>query len=260
MKKRQSVLGCNALAEDIMFETDDPDMFIGMKLREKRKKSGFTIAEIAEKIGVSMQLIQKYEQGRARIPAGALYRMAVSLGASPADFFEGLNQGRRPRNAENVLTPVDKDTPLYILLLAEDPGEELIVREAIEKSAVKTSVFCLHDDRQALDFLRGRTSVSFPHPDIILAENHPARQYGFNLLREVKRDRELSVLPVILFTSNPSASEAEKIYRAGVSGYIYRSLNPGGLDMQIRKTLEYWAEACALPSRNGKQTSGTPSA
>ncbi len=234
-----------------MSDVISPDMYVGMKLREKRLKSGFTIAQLAEKISVSSQLIQKYEQNKARIPAGTLFRIACELGAAPADFFDGFPVHENDSvSSEDVISPACADTPFHILLLADDPTEELSARTAMETSDIKHSVFCLHSDRQALDFLRGRSPAPFPRPDIIIAENHPARQYGFALLKEIKRDKSLSSLPVILFTGNPSLEEAEKAYRHGASGYIYKNLYPGSFTIALNETLNYWAKSCVLIKRN----------
>jgi transcriptional regulator with XRE-family HTH domain len=41
-------------------------------------------------VGVSFQQIQKYERGVNRIAASTLFQIAVVLGVSPCDFFEGM--------------------------------------------------------------------------------------------------------------------------------------------------------------------------
>jgi len=77
---------------------------VGKRLRAKRLAFGHTQTQCGKKIGVSYQMVQKYETGKARIPLDKLYKLsnlynftldwAVS-GKSPykGDFNTGLAIG-----------------------------------------------------------------------------------------------------------------------------------------------------------------------
>jgi transcriptional regulator with XRE-family HTH domain len=51
---------------------------------------GISQTQLAEKVGLTFQAIQKYERGENRISASRLHHFAEILGVSVADFFEGL--------------------------------------------------------------------------------------------------------------------------------------------------------------------------
>lgn len=70
------------------------DRHVGNRVRILRAARGMTQAELAEKIGLSAQQLQKYEIGVNRISASRLYDMAQVLDADPNDFFEGFEIGR----------------------------------------------------------------------------------------------------------------------------------------------------------------------
>ncbi len=64
------------------------DKAIGQKIRELRNRWGLSQSELAERIGISFQQIQKYEKGSSRISVMRLQQIAEALGASPASFLE----------------------------------------------------------------------------------------------------------------------------------------------------------------------------
>jgi len=72
---------------------DPVDVHAGQQLRLARTLAGMSQAEFARRLGMSFQLIQKYEQGEIRVSASRLYRMARLLGRDVDFFFAGLTGG-----------------------------------------------------------------------------------------------------------------------------------------------------------------------
>ena len=71
-------------------EGPDPiDIFVGKRLRERRRMENLSQSAVAARLGVSFQAVQKYEAARYRISASTLYRLAEALGVAPGYFFEG---------------------------------------------------------------------------------------------------------------------------------------------------------------------------
>ncbi len=71
-------------------EGPDPiDVFVGQRMRERRRQQGLSQTVLAQQIGVSFQAVQKYETGKNRIAASTLYRLGQALGVGPAYFFRG---------------------------------------------------------------------------------------------------------------------------------------------------------------------------
>lgn len=55
------------------------DHFIGARLRTRRRQLGLSQSELAERLGVSFQQVQKYERGANRVAASTLLRAAQAL-------------------------------------------------------------------------------------------------------------------------------------------------------------------------------------
>jgi len=61
---------------------------IGQKIKLLRKYCGLSQIELAERVGLSFQQIQKYEKGISKISVSRLYQISQSLGVSITEFFE----------------------------------------------------------------------------------------------------------------------------------------------------------------------------
>ncbi len=64
------------------------DKKIGLKIKQIRKSWGLSQIELAEKIGVSFQQVQKYEKGSTRISVMRLQQISEALGVSITAFLE----------------------------------------------------------------------------------------------------------------------------------------------------------------------------
>ena len=71
------------------------DILAGERVREIRLLKGMTQGELAEKIGVTFQQIQKYESAVNRISASRLYLICDVLETTIPEFFTGLYSRRR---------------------------------------------------------------------------------------------------------------------------------------------------------------------
>ena len=66
---------------------DARDAEIGRLVRAQRQRLRLSQSELAERIGVTFQQVQKYENGTNRISVGRLTRIAKALDVSPTFFF-----------------------------------------------------------------------------------------------------------------------------------------------------------------------------
>ncbi|NKX44392.1 helix-turn-helix domain-containing protein [Roseicyclus persicicus] len=67
------------------------DVHVGKRVRHRRWMVGMTQQQLAEKVGIKFQQIQKYETGMNRISASRLWDIAEALSVPVAYFFEGMD-------------------------------------------------------------------------------------------------------------------------------------------------------------------------
>lgn len=85
--------------------SDSTDRMVGARILARRRQLGMSQSELAEKLGLSFQQIQKYERGANRVSASTLHRIAAILDEPIEWFFETLRtteDGRMP-----AMTPFD---------------------------------------------------------------------------------------------------------------------------------------------------------
>lgn len=66
------------------------DVLVGERIRKRRQQLGMTQTELAEKIDVRFQQVQKYENGQNRVAASRLWRIAETLQVTVNYFFEDI--------------------------------------------------------------------------------------------------------------------------------------------------------------------------
>ena len=84
--------------------THPVDVHVGKRIRHRRWTIGITQQQLAEKVGIKFQQIQKYETGMNRVSASRLWDISEVLGVPVAFFFEGLD-GKPPAadDAQDIL-------------------------------------------------------------------------------------------------------------------------------------------------------------
>ncbi|MCP5037474.1 MAG: helix-turn-helix transcriptional regulator [Rhodobacteraceae bacterium] len=90
------------------------DVHVGKRIRHRRWMVGMTQQQLAQKVGIKFQQIQKYETGMNRVSASRLWDISETLSVPVSFFFEGLECDAKG-DAESTL-----------------PGDILADREALE--------------------------------------------------------------------------------------------------------------------------------
>jgi len=86
-------------------ETTSPDpidLYVGQKVRQRRKALDQSQSTLAAHLGVSFQQVQKYERGANRISASMLAKIAQFQGCQPGDYFEGAAEFTRTEISDDA--------------------------------------------------------------------------------------------------------------------------------------------------------------
>jgi transcriptional regulator with XRE-family HTH domain len=85
------------------------DAHVGKRIRHRRWMVGMTQQQLAERVGIKFQQIQKYETGMNRVSASRLWDVAEALGVAISFFFEGLDSAHKPVSEVNGDMLADKE-------------------------------------------------------------------------------------------------------------------------------------------------------
>ncbi len=76
------------------------DVHVGKRIRHRRWMIGMTQQQLAEKVGIKFQQIQKYETGMNRVSASRLWDIARAVDVPISFFFEGLEDSQVQNSVE----------------------------------------------------------------------------------------------------------------------------------------------------------------
>lgn len=79
------------------------DAHVGKRIRHRRWMVGMTQQQLADRVGIKFQQIQKYETGMNRVSASRLYDIAHEMDVTVGFFFEGLEGSETTKPASDLL-------------------------------------------------------------------------------------------------------------------------------------------------------------
>ncbi len=93
------------------------DVHVGKRIRHRRWMNGTTQQQLAERVGIKFQQIQKYETGMNRVSASRLWDIANVLDVPVSFFFEGMDaDDAAPRDGADMPADIMTDKEALELL------------------------------------------------------------------------------------------------------------------------------------------------
>jgi CheY-like chemotaxis protein len=135
-----------------------------------------------------------------------------------------------------------------VLLVEDDPGEVMMIREAFEESKQCGELYVVGDGEQALSFLRragGFTTA--PRPGLILLDLSLPGRDGLEILAEMKTDADLLTIPVVVLTSSRSPKDIQRCYALHANAYVTKPRDFDGMAEVIRQITACFLDLIELP-------------
>ena len=124
-------------------------------------------------------------------------------------------------------------------MIDDNPGDIRLVKEALQDSPIRYILHSVHNGEDALRYLRqNQEGEFFAKPDLILLDLNLPKKNGSQVLEEIKQDKRIWDIPVIILSSSRSKNDIDLMYQLGAHSYIPKpeSLeNFAGLVQEIEK-------------------------
>jgi CheY-like chemotaxis protein len=115
---------------------------------------------------------------------------------------------------------------ISVLLVEDDPGDILLIREAFSEQKVGNVLSVVSDGVEAMKFVRGEGEYADrERPDLVLLDLNLPRKSGAEVLAEIKSDPELSTIPVIVLTTSSAEADIMGSYRMHANAYITKPVD-----------------------------------
>jgi CheY-like chemotaxis protein len=144
----------------------------------------------------------------------------------------------------------DKIIPIQILLVEDNPGDTRLIQEALKESRVYNTLNTVEDGRQALQYLRKEGKYAdATMPDLILLDLDLPHISGREVLEQVKADKALRSIPIVILTVSPSEQDVVQSYDMHVNAFIRKPLDLDQFVRVISSIENFWFTIVKLPGK-----------
>lgn len=142
----------------------------------------------------------------------------------------------------------DTTNPVRILVVDDDPGDVLMIEEALAESDIEKVIDVVGDGEEAMEFLRqeGR-HVGAPRPDMILLDLNMPRMDGRQVLGAVKGDEDLRTIPIVVLTTSNADTDILGSYTLQANAYVTKPIDLDDFNDVVRRVDEFFGRIVVLP-------------
>jgi CheY-like chemotaxis protein len=131
-----------------------------------------------------------------------------------------------------------------ILLVEDDPRDVELTLAALEENHLANRVVVLENGEEALDYLyrRGKFKMrSGGNPIVVLLDNKMPKVNGLEVLKTIKADEHLKIIPVVVLTSSRETPDLVEFYKHGVNAYVVKPVEFSEFMKAIKNLGIFWA-------------------
>jgi two-component system response regulator len=135
---------------------------------------------------------------------------------------------------------------LEIILLVEDNEDHIEhTTDALHEGGLVNQIIVVKDGKSALDYVFRRGEYQdpkkSPRPGIILLDVKLPKLGGFEVLKTIKSDEDLKIIPIIILTTTGNKEDIEYGARLGANDYIVKPVEFETFMQKVKGLGKYWA-------------------
>ena len=138
-----------------------------------------------------------------------------------------------------------QENDFSVLLVEDNPADVELTKRALSRGPLRSRLRVAREGTSALQMLR-EGSVSVTTIGLVLLDLNLPGMSGFDVLREMKADKKLCRIPVVLLSTSGRQADVDRAYDLGAASYVVK---PVDLDVYIEtmSVIEaYWMRTVRL--------------
>ena len=144
--------------------------------------------------------------------------------------------------------------PIEVLLVEDDPGDVLMIREAFADNKLNNRLTVVSDGEQASDLLHRRGAYTDAvRPDLILLDLNLPRKDGREVLAEIKSNKALRCIPVVILTTSEAEEDVLRSYELHANAYVTKPVDFDSFIKVVRQIDHFFVTVVKLPNKQEKQ-------
>jgi chemotaxis family two-component system response regulator Rcp1 len=149
--------------------------------------------------------------------------------------------------------------PYQILVVEDNPADMRLIREAFRETRAPKTLHVVEDGVHAMAFLRRDTGYEqSPRPDLILLDLNLPRKSGSEVLAEMRLLDNLSMIPVVVFSTSSSQDDIQEAYRHRANCFVSKPSDLDDYFETIHSIEKFWLQTVRLPELDEDFTIKTP--
>ncbi len=140
--------------------------------------------------------------------------------------------------------------PATVLSAEDDADFRLLMKRAVDRSALGVDLRFVEDGEQLLDYLQKRgpyANGDAPRPGLVLLDLNLPRTDGRDALRAIKADPALRMIPVVVFTTSNAAEDIALCYQLGANGFVRKPMDMPALIDLVSTIGRFWLDVVEPP-------------
>jgi len=135
-----------------------------------------------------------------------------------------------------------------ILLIEDNPADILLTKEAFKECLYEHNITAFKDGCEAMKYLRRNGEYSGSKiPDLVLLDLNLPKKDGRELLAEIKSDKDISNIPVIILSTSKNDRDIQASYELKANCYICKPVELDSFISIILSIEKFWLKTVRLP-------------
>lgn len=137
---------------------------------------------------------------------------------------------------------------IEILLVEDNPGDVRLTREALKDGKIVNNLHVAEDGVDALAFLRREGKYhNAVRPELILLDLNLPKKDGREVLAEIKADKDLMRIPVVILTSSAAEQDIVRSYNLHANCYVTKPVDLDQFINVVKSIEHFWLTVVKLP-------------
>ncbi|MEW5718619.1 MAG: response regulator, partial [Chloroflexota bacterium] len=131
-----------------------------------------------------------------------------------------------------------------ILLVEDDPRDVELILSTLSEYNLANEIAIARDGVEALDYLYRRGTFAprpVGNPVVILLDLKMPRLDGLQVVRQLKADEPMRLIPIVILTSSREAHDLEECYKLGVNAYVVKPVRFAEFVEAVKQVGVFWA-------------------
>jgi CheY-like chemotaxis protein len=145
-----------------------------------------------------------------------------------------------------------------ILLVEDSPADAELAMRGLAEYHLANEVLHVRDGVEALDYLYRRGAFALRpegHPALVLLDLKMPRLDGTEVLRQLKADPEMRMIPVVVMTSSREDGDLHRTYALGANAYVVKPVKFHEFVDAVKQVGSFWGVLNEPPPGTTQQSS-----